>query len=83
VSRFRCACGRDISDVQFPCSEELHVISDKDLDYLTNYATDQIDAEAFGDHKRDLLECSKCGRLHLQKTPGVNEYVTYAKEVKS
>lgn len=83
MSKFHCPCGWVISDVTFPSYQKHHVISDSDLDALINYSKDPvtIDADGFDDHERDMLECSQCGRLHLQNEPKKNYFMTYAKEV--
>ncbi len=37
MGKFHCPCGWSISDVAFPSSDEHHVISDFNLDALTDY----------------------------------------------
>lgn len=81
MSKFHCPCGWVISDTTFPCTEKSHVISDDDLDAVTYYSPDKIDLKGFNKRQRNMLICSRCERIHLQKTSYVNEYTTYAKEI--
>lgn len=69
---YGCPCGAAQSNVEFPAPNKFHIISDRDLDGITNYACDPItiDAGGFDKYVREAYVCWRCQRLLILEKDG-------------
>lgn len=62
-----CPCGAQLSNVAFPAPHSFRLVSDADLDAVTDYRdiddVDIIDRDAFDRRSKEALQCFACPRL--------------------
>lgn len=80
MASITCPCGAGISDVMSPSTTNRRLITERDLDAVTDYAKDDepIKRDDFDARALDVEECWSCGRLLVADAWG--NYTSYKKE---
>ena len=75
MSKFHCECGFVISTVGDNNPYEGYLFSNQDVD-----DEDEIEKIDIIMDSIDVLECTECGRLHIQNERRKNHYVSFIPE---
>lgn len=88
MSKLAGKCDNVISDTTDNLPYKGEIISDQDWEAVwgaisqlpqanVDQRSDKITGIRIG-HSRDVYECTKCGRLWVERSPGTNEFVSYS-----